>query len=347
MARVSEARIEEIRRRIDLQKLVGRRVKLTRGTTEWTGLCPFHKEKSGSFSVYPDHYHCFGCGAHDDAVGWMQKMEGMTFHEAVEYLEGGAQPRGERQLEAPEIVDEAPVTNEQRLVWAEKVWDGVQVIDGTASETYLRQVRAIDWPSWPATLGHHPACEYWHKPEGSKRSVLLGRFPALIAMVETVEGDFSGVWRIFLREDGLGRAAVPIQKRGLGPTNGGAVRLGPAGEDLGIGEGLESAMSAAELSGFVIPFWAGLSTTGIQNLQLPDIVRRPVIFADNDRPQRNPNGTYILRRGARVHPGLWASEAACDRWAGEGRDPTIQLPALPDFNDVLRARKGRLWGDAA
>ncbi|MGC8469484.1 MAG: CHC2 zinc finger domain-containing protein, partial [Acetobacteraceae bacterium] len=56
--------LEELRARTPLAALVGRRVRLERAGREWKGCCPFHNEKTPSFYVYDDHFHCFGCGAH-------------------------------------------------------------------------------------------------------------------------------------------------------------------------------------------------------------------------------------------------------------------------------------------
>jgi DNA primase len=86
--RFSEGLREEILRRTDLVRLVGKRVKLDRkGRVHW-GLCPFHKEKSSSFKVDNErrNYHCFGCGAGGDAFKWLMEMEGLTFPESVQRL---------------------------------------------------------------------------------------------------------------------------------------------------------------------------------------------------------------------------------------------------------------------
>src|SRR5215471_7562544 len=63
--------LEELRSRIPLSGLVGRKVKLARRGREFVGLCPFHHEKTPSFYVVEDKsfFHCFGCGAHGDAMG--------------------------------------------------------------------------------------------------------------------------------------------------------------------------------------------------------------------------------------------------------------------------------------
>jgi DNA primase len=89
----SPAFLEELRRRLSIIDLVGRKVRLTRRGSQATGLCPFHNEKSPSFHVYDDdepHYHCFGCGAHGDAITFVMQTEGLEFRDSVERLAGEA-----------------------------------------------------------------------------------------------------------------------------------------------------------------------------------------------------------------------------------------------------------------
>ena len=80
--------IDEIRSRVALKDLIGRHVKLIRKGHEFTGLCPFHNEKTPSFTVSEEKgfFHCFGCGAHGDAIGYIMRFENLTFPEAVERL---------------------------------------------------------------------------------------------------------------------------------------------------------------------------------------------------------------------------------------------------------------------
>src|SRR3954453_15283745 len=84
--------LDEVRSRISLADLVGRRVRLTRRGREHSGLCPFHNEKTPSFYVVEDKgfFHCFGCGAHGDAVGFLMRADNLDFIEAVERLAGEA-----------------------------------------------------------------------------------------------------------------------------------------------------------------------------------------------------------------------------------------------------------------
>ncbi|MGB1547459.1 MAG: CHC2 zinc finger domain-containing protein, partial [Alphaproteobacteria bacterium] len=82
--------LDEIRDRVPLADVVGRRVSLKRRGREHLGLCPFHKEKTPSFTVNEEKgfYHCFGCGAHGDVINFEMQAGGLSFPEAVEKLAG-------------------------------------------------------------------------------------------------------------------------------------------------------------------------------------------------------------------------------------------------------------------
>src|SRR5689334_3505309 len=82
--------LDELRARTPMHALVSRRVKLGRSGRDWVGLCPFHAEKTPSFYVYDDHFHCFGCGAHGDAISFVMQSQGSDFMEAVQQLAGDA-----------------------------------------------------------------------------------------------------------------------------------------------------------------------------------------------------------------------------------------------------------------
>ncbi|HKM68652.1 MAG TPA: DNA primase [Stellaceae bacterium] len=80
--------LDELRSRVSLAGLVGRRVKLVRRGREYAGLCPFHHEKTPSFYVVEDKsfFHCFGCGAHGDVIGFVMRADNLDFIEAIEKL---------------------------------------------------------------------------------------------------------------------------------------------------------------------------------------------------------------------------------------------------------------------
>ena len=86
--RIPQAFIDDLLARTDLVALVGERVTLKKTGRDFTGRCPFHEERSPSFTVSPakQFYHCFGCGAHGSAIGFLMAYDRSSFPEAVEAL---------------------------------------------------------------------------------------------------------------------------------------------------------------------------------------------------------------------------------------------------------------------
>ena len=80
--------LDELRSRITLSTLIGRTVKVTRAGREYKACCPFHNEKTPSFTINDEKgfYHCFGCSAHGDAIRWMTDQRGLSFMDAVKEL---------------------------------------------------------------------------------------------------------------------------------------------------------------------------------------------------------------------------------------------------------------------
>ncbi len=78
--------IDELKARNDIADTVGRYVELKRSGSNRMGLCPFHSEKSPSFTVFSDHFHCFGCGAGGDVITFIMKMENLEYPDAIRFL---------------------------------------------------------------------------------------------------------------------------------------------------------------------------------------------------------------------------------------------------------------------
>ena len=80
--------LDELRARTSLSGLIGKTVKVQRAGREFKACCPFHQEKTPSFTINDEKgfYHCFGCGAHGDAIRWMTDQRGMPFMDAVKEL---------------------------------------------------------------------------------------------------------------------------------------------------------------------------------------------------------------------------------------------------------------------
>src|SRR4051795_9780876 len=85
---LSTAFLDELRARTVLSSIIAPSVKLIRAGREWKACCPFHNEKTPSFTVNDDKgfYHCFGCGAHGDAIRFLTDQRGMRLMDAVKEL---------------------------------------------------------------------------------------------------------------------------------------------------------------------------------------------------------------------------------------------------------------------
>ena len=114
--------LDELRARTPLPALVGRSVRLQRSGREHKGCCPFHAEKTPSFYVYDDHFHCFGCGEHGDAITFVMKSQGASFTEAVRSL------AAEAGLEMPRASPEEAERETRRA--------GIQAVLAAAARLY-------------------------------------------------------------------------------------------------------------------------------------------------------------------------------------------------------------------
>ena len=127
--------IQELIARADVVDIVGRYVQLKKGGANFMGLCPFHGEKSPSFSVSPtkQFYHCFGCGKNGNAIGFLMDHAGMTFVEAVHDL---AQQYG---MQVPE--DEASPQDRARAQEQKEKQHTLTSVLEKAGEAYRRQLK--------------------------------------------------------------------------------------------------------------------------------------------------------------------------------------------------------------
>ena len=103
MALFTKDTIDRVREAVDMVQLVGQKTDLRRVGTRWSGLCPFHDERTPSFSVNPEEklYYCFGCGEGGDAFKFVQQTEALDFQEAVELLAEQSNVRVEREADDP------------------------------------------------------------------------------------------------------------------------------------------------------------------------------------------------------------------------------------------------------
>ena len=107
---LSPAFLDELRARTTLSAIIAPSVKLIRAGRECKACCPFHNEKTPSFTVNDDKgfYHCFGCGAHGDAIRFLTDQRGMPFMDAVKELAAKAGHRSPRPRPRPANAPSAP-----------------------------------------------------------------------------------------------------------------------------------------------------------------------------------------------------------------------------------------------
>jgi DNA primase len=135
--------LQELLSRVDVVEIIGRYVQLKKGGANFMGLCPFHGEKSPSFSVSPakQFYHCFGCGKNGNAISFLMDHAGMTFVEAVKDL---AQQYG---MQIPE--DEASPEDRARALEHKQKQSTLTDVLEKAADAYRKHLkestRAIDY----------------------------------------------------------------------------------------------------------------------------------------------------------------------------------------------------------
>jgi hypothetical protein len=287
---------EDVGTRVPLSDLIDER--LINGKV----CCPFHEDATPSCHIYPDHFYCFGCGAHGDAIDWPMRVDGLDYAEACETLRTWSGSRARQHAEG------------DTLASAMRLWEAAQPLAGTLAAQYLTN-RHIDVDALPANVGDvlrfHLNCPFG-------KGV---RHPCLIALFRDVTTDApAGIHRIALTKD-----AQKIERRMLGRwQTPRAIKLWPPESSLIVGEGIETTLAAATRvphhGAPLRPAWAIGSSGGIARFPLVEGVERLTILVDND-----PAG----RRDAR----------ACARqWAAAGCTATLLTPRQPgaDFNDIAR-----------
>jgi hypothetical protein len=141
----------------------------------------------------------------------------------------------------------------------------------------------------------------------------------MVAAVQRPDGAITGIHRTFLARDGSGKAPVTPAKMMLGECFAGAVLLATAGDELALGEGVETCLSFIQATG--IPAWAGLSTSGVRSAALPPLPLAALVYLIVDA---DPAGEA-------------AAASAGARLTAEGRRVKLARPVIgKDINDALR-----------
>lgn len=302
--------LQALRQNNPLPVIAARVVRLRQTGRDWTACCPFHPDRTPSFTIYDggQRFKCFGCGAGGDVLDFVRQAYGLALPEAIRLLDAGALPRA-----IPPKAGEYPpakIFAPDRMAEAQAIWRAAIPAAGTLAEVYLRG-RAID-PPYPATL------RFAGLPYGKGRVR-----PCLVCAVRDPGGEVTGIQRIWLADDGRGKAAVPKPKLSLGRVRGGAIRLGELDGtgSVTVCEGPEDGLSLATMLGR--PVWVAAGASFLPAMQFPPEVQSVLIGADNDPAGRD------------------AADKAARAYAGRGLAVRIlrPLPGFKDFNDELRGER--------
>lgn len=355
--------IDDLKARVSISSVVGRVVtlKAIQGK-KFKGLCPFHKEKTGSFEVDDEKgfFYCFGCGAKGDVIHFLQEYESLSFRDALDRLREIAGVTEEVVYNNPppkpkKTKRDAPKPRKQ-LSEVERPTEDKQArlrrilaeCDGSADwigEAYLES-RGLN-PELPPSVFVHPSL--WHSE--AKR-----HFPAMIFPVYAgapSSESLISMQRVYLAPDGRGKAPLMgkgIHKKTLGSYKGGACWLvnvfefgfwpfiesadkkDDAKGDLWIVEGPETGCAVYQF----LDEWEGgdrpwavaiaISSSVLDALVIPPGIDRVILAADKDR---NETGQKAANKAALVYQ-------------SQGFKTEIKLPPM----EISEGKNGVDWLDA-
>lgn len=246
-------------------------------------------------------FFCNGCGA-GDGIKLAGLLTGLDFKELAKQIDGMV----------GNIDAVTPRPKKDPAVRLRKIHSELHSIDGvTPVRRYLKS-RGLTAP--PQSIFYHPAMMNYVDGRPA------GNHPAMVAIFRNSEGK-PITYHVTYLSDGGDKAAVESARKILPPTEkmtGGAIRLFPAAERMGVAEGIETALAASELHD--IPVWA-CATAGLLEAWIkPDVAREVVIFGDNDKSYTGQSAAYRL----------------ANRLALEGVSVSVEIPTVRgDWNDVL------------
>lgn len=269
--------------------------------------CPCHRDQTPSLSVRDG----------DSAVITKCFSKGCSYSEIVAAI-GQPPPMDETRYHKTNR-NQVDRREQARELWT----SSSTVVKGDPVWTYLCETRRLPLKSIPLSIRIHPNHEYWEAVEvdGDERWAMVGRFPTMVAAFSSLDSNIVAVHRTYLTADGqkaFGSQSGRRSRKVLGSINGAAIRLAPTGPQLGIAEGIETAIAASLLWG--IPTWSAYSSSNMQNVLIPACVEEIIVFGDNDQSAVGRDAAHKLAR----------------RIIAEGRKAKVVIPdQLKDWADVL------------
>lgn len=358
--------LDELRERLTLSEVIGKRVRVTRAGREFKACCPFHNEKTPSFTINDQKgfFHCFGCGAHGDVVGFVMRHDNLSFPEAVAFLASAAG------LEVPETSAEDRQRAEKQKTLYDLVerackWFESQLREtpGRAARSYLAGRGLSDDAMARFRLGFSP-----NDRHALPRLLKAEGFPDddIVAAGLAKRPDDGGAIYSFFRN----RVMFPVaDRRGRVVAFGGRIMDGDGpkyvnttetplfhkgsllyglsrarqaaadGQPVVVAEGYMDVIALAE-AGFgaaVAPLGTALTENQIQELWrlIPRDVKEPFLCFDGDGAGRRA----AWRAVERILPHLGPGKSAKVAFLPEGEDPDslIRAGGAKAMNALLEA----------
>lgn len=347
-------RAAAVKDRIKLSDIVGIDITLKKHGRDYFGCCPFHGERTASFTVNDDKqfYHCFGCGAHGDVFKYLEERKGSSFIEALRLLEADTgisfdNPANkaeidQRRIDRQRSEEEA---QKQKRESARGLWGYAAPMKDTPAQAYL-EGRGINFTK----LGKLPgAIRYRHDVYNAE---LRREIPAMLTAIIDLNGQHVATHRTFLEHKGKGwtKATLENAKTILGAFKGAAMPIFKgtcqktlrdidAGTPIYVSEGIEDALTIAMAEPRRRVLAAG-TLDKIGSLILPPQAGDLIIVGQWDKRREDGKRSAVDALEDQIALQQEQADAQVDEY-GVVRSVKIMWPPpeYKDFNDLLRGVK--------
>lgn len=222
---------------------------------EYHACCPFHEEKTPSFTVVPakGYFHCFGCGAHGDAIEYYMRRMGVAFSEAVKALSNhyGLEQIKQNAIPRAAVIQDRQEDKTQAKKRAVDIYRSAVPALNSPVEEYLkaRHIRTDLLAEGIFQQLRYAECDYYTQQGRGYQK--LGTFPTMLAPLQNQEREITGVHMTYLAPDALSKADIKHPENGerlpakkmRGVSFGSSIRLGKFSPVMAVSEGIENGLA--------------------------------------------------------------------------------------------------------
>lgn len=364
-----EGIIQDIKRRVRLVDVISMLgdVPLKKHGRFMKGCCPFHAEKTPSFTVRPDRdtYRCYGCGAAGDVIEYVMRRCDLDFRQAVEAIAGrfGIHTYSQAsQALTPVAAAPSPVDDGEgdarRIKRAQAIIRQSSPAAGTLVEMYLRARGLTPHLFAPEVMRQlrFARVDYYVQDANGLPST-LGKFPAMVAPMQDSQGQITAAHVTYLDDSGIrkrhitaGGSVCPAKKM-YGAAWGSCIRLGLAGPVMAVAEGIENGLTFMQARPDV-PVWVAGSLTnmcghGVGQGKPHPTPKRLGQLLPSDVPDMDMPGmvlpdickqVWLIADSDSKDPAAFNAQflRACRRFAKAAKVNIVRPPAGKDLNDLVK-----------